>query len=172
MDFDELDDLELIKAKDELKERFERARSGKGFATDSEKERQHQEVLDRQAEEERKKAEEERLQAEKKAAELERLRREAYEVLGLPPPAPVPVPAPASALLAKLMDDPPAPPAPPAPASSGASTTPGMGGRRPRPRVGARTRHSIRERGSTLIKLKSCKCCNDDERDAFCKEPF
>mmetsp|Transcript_155635 Transcript_155635/g.290487 ORF Transcript_155635/g.290487 Transcript_155635/m.290487 type:complete len:458 (+) Transcript_155635:159-1532(+) len=69
MDFDELDDFELLKARDELKERLARARSGKGFATESEKERQQQEMLERQAEAER-------LQAEEEAAELERLRLE------------------------------------------------------------------------------------------------
>ncbi|CAJ1412366.1 unnamed protein product [Effrenium voratum] len=40
---------------------------------------------------------------------------------------------------------------------------------RPRPvrRPGARTRHSIREKGSSLIKLRSCRCCADDETAAF-----
>ncbi|CAL1144572.1 unnamed protein product [Cladocopium goreaui] len=34
-------------------------------------------------------------------------------------------------------------------------------------RPGARTRHSIREKGSTMIKLRSCRCCADDEAAAF-----
>eukprot|EP00931_Biecheleriopsis_adriatica_P045990 TRINITY_DN26378_c0_g1_i2.p2 TRINITY_DN26378_c0_g1~~TRINITY_DN26378_c0_g1_i2.p2 ORF type:complete len:138 (+),score=40.09 TRINITY_DN26378_c0_g1_i2:20-433(+) len=46
-----------------------------------------------------------------------------------------------------------------------ASSLPRVGGRRPRP--GARTRHSIREKGSTLIKLRSCRCCADDDAAAF-----
>lgn len=69
MDFDELDDFELIKARDELREKVERARLGKGFATAREKELEEQEVLEKQAEAER-------LQAEEEAAELERLRLE------------------------------------------------------------------------------------------------
>eukprot|EP00434_Breviolum_minutum_P044962 symbB.v1.2.040217.t1/scaffold7080.1/size13429/2 len=32
---------------------------------------------------------------------------------------------------------------------------------------GARTRHSIREKGSAMIKLRSCRCCADDDAAAF-----
>eukprot|EP00927_Polykrikos_kofoidii_P015971 TRINITY_DN17160_c0_g1_i1.p1 TRINITY_DN17160_c0_g1~~TRINITY_DN17160_c0_g1_i1.p1 ORF type:complete len:216 (+),score=37.04 TRINITY_DN17160_c0_g1_i1:39-650(+) len=36
-----------------------------------------------------------------------------------------------------------------------------------RRKPGARNRHSIRERGSTIIKLRTCRCCADDEAAAF-----
>ncbi|CAE8707055.1 unnamed protein product [Polarella glacialis] len=58
---------------------------------------------------------------------------------------------------------------PPGTPADGAELPPpratGMGGRRPKP--SARTRHSIREKGSTLIKLRACRCCGDDEAAAF-----
>ncbi|CAK9087067.1 unnamed protein product [Durusdinium trenchii] len=57
-------------------------------------------------------------------------------------------------------DGPVEPPPPKAPSQAVARAAKG---RRP----GARTRHSIREKGSALIKLRSCRCCADDDAAAF-----
>merc|ERR1719198_546248 len=47
----------------------------------------------------------------------------------------------------------------------------GVGGRRRGPHMGARTRHSLRERQNTVVKLRQCRCCASDE-DAYLAHGF